>query len=164
MISIYILSFAIQGLTSSASIENSSAKSNYILDSSIKKTGQSDAEIVQFLNEYDASQIDNAFVFINSGTAAGKTFNISAEDNRALFSDLVFFAFNPAANYYTTIKDYKNEDYAFYITYSCEKGSDNLTIFVFDDSTIRYNGQFLTLSKSLDYTVINTLIQSSGNN
>ena len=134
-------------------------ESQYLLDSNIAGSTMSGEEIVSFINEYDASSIDDAFVYLNSSSAIGTAMNVTRAEDPECLSGLVSMVFNDKFIYTETSSAYDSKGYSFYITYTNTRTSESFTVFIFDNETIKIDGVFLKASTPLDYKTVNKALK-----
>ena len=135
-------------------------KAALLLDSDAEGSDKPNEEIVRFINEYDPGIIDEAFIYINTGTASGTVGNVTKKGSSEPLT-LASMIFNNGIVYTETERDYLSKDYSFYITFTDHETSGSFTVFVFDDETIKYGGVFLEASSPLDFTEVNSLISNA---
>lgn len=142
-----------------------SAHPELVLDSSISETDKTSDEIVDMINGIDPGSIDEAFVYINSGTRTGKSFDFSTDIDDEELKVIASIIFNDKITYAALQESEEfpagySRNYDFYITYKDRKTNMSITVFVFNGCTvIRVDGLYLKASSPLDNVVFNDVIK-----
>lgn len=134
--------------------------SEYLLDSDVVNSGMPRKDIEDLINNFHQETIDEAFIFINAGTASGMAVKVTSDEDATHLTSLTSMVFNNEVVYTAAPSYYDSRGYSFYITYTDKKRHENYTAFVFDNETIRFDGLFLKASKPLDYDAVNSIIKS----
>ena len=139
------------------------AQPELVLDSTVE-TDRTNDEIVDWINNFDAEAIDEAFVYFNSSTRAGKALTFSADHDPEQLKAAVSLVFNDKITYDAlegseTHPDDYSKNYDFYITYRDTETAESTTIFVFHAGTeIRADGLYLKASPPLDLTAFENAV------
>ena len=119
----------------------------------------SSKESLDLLNSIEPTSIDEAFVFFNSGDIAGQVFKVSKADDPENLRTLVSVLFNSDITYSETKSEYDSKAYDFYVVYTDIETSTIITVFAFDNKTIKYNGLFCEASNTLEFANVYTIAQ-----
>lgn len=121
------------------------AKTDLTIDSSY--SGSDTSFVVE---DYNFEAVEEIFIYINAGTASGKSYLVTREDEE-YFNDILNMFWNSDNSFSATESGYDDYDYNYYVSLKCTDEAEDITIFVFDVTLIRINGIFYRCTVDLDY-------------
>lgn len=132
-----------------------------VLDSSISSINISSIDKLALLRGFDYSKVEKAFVFINASTATGQSYTVAKDKSPELMEEIIKMLFDSNVEYTEAARTYGDKQYSFYVVLANADESELMTVFIFDNVTIRFDGQFFVASRLLDFTPINEGLRAS---